>query len=150
MSAPATGPTDVSPLDFIDSFDTPRRREHGRLLLDIFGEVTGAEPVMWGPSMVGYGALHYKYPTGWEGDMFRVGFSPRKASLSLYGLQGTPGQDELLANLGKYKTGAACVYVNKPEDIDVDVLKHLLTIGWTGPYDQSYAEITELDPPPRG
>lgn len=98
--------------------------------------------------MIGYGALHYKYPTGWEGDMFRVGFSPRKASLSLYGLQGQAGQAELLSRLGKHREGAGCVYVNKPEDIDLDVLRELLTIAWLGPYDQTQAQITEIDPPP--
>ena len=125
----STAATDADVLAFIDSLE-PRRATQGRELLRIFGEVTGARPRMWGPSMVGYGELHYLYATGREGDMFRVGFSPRKASISLYGLTMYGTNDRLLDQLGKIKTGKSCVYVNKLEDIDEDVLRALIRRGF--------------------
>ncbi|MBF4552513.1 DUF1801 domain-containing protein [Corynebacterium suicordis] len=125
-----TRPTDRSPEQFIEELEWPRRVEHGRELLALFNQVTGAEPVMWGPTMIGYGEVHYVSPAGREGDWFQLGFSPRKASLSLYGLQGAPRSEELLAKLGKHKRGAGCVYVNKLEDIDMDVLAELVQHAW--------------------
>lgn len=122
--------TDVDPRTFIDELPWPRRREHGRVLLEVFGRVTGAEPVMWGPTMVGYGEAHYVSPSGRQGDWFVVGFSPRKANLSLYGLQSGPRAEELLARLGKHKPGAGCVWINKPEDVDLEVLEELIRGGW--------------------
>ena len=79
-----TRPTNRSPEQFIEELEWPRRVEHGRELLTLFNQVTGAKPVMWGPTMIGYGEVHYVSPAGREGDWFQVGFSPRKASLSLY------------------------------------------------------------------
>lgn len=125
-----TRPTDRSPVQFIEELEWPRRVEHGRELLALFNQVTGAEPVMWGPTMIGYGEVHYVSPAGREGDWFQVGFSPRKASLSLYGLQGSPRSGELLDKLGKHKRGAGCVYVNKLEDIDMNVLEELVRHSW--------------------
>lgn len=113
-----------------------RRADHAQLLLEIFARATGDSPRLWGPSMIGYGEAHYKYATGREGDTFRVGFSPRKAKLSLYGLQESPRWEELSASLGKHTTGASCVYVNKPEDIDLEVLEQLIRETWEhGPQD---------------
>ncbi|GAA4282606.1 hypothetical protein GCM10022261_01370 [Brevibacterium daeguense] len=126
----STHPTDVDPREYIDSLETPRRRVHGHLLLDIFSEVTGANPVMWGPTMIGYGSYDYTYDSGWSGTYFRSGFSPRKAALSLYGLPPESAAPELWAKFGKHRRGASCVYVNKPEDIDLDVLRELIAIGW--------------------
>ena len=80
--------------------------------------------------MVGYGEAHYVSPSGREGDWFVVGFSPRKANLALYGLQSAPDADELLPRLGKHKLGAGCVWINKPEDADQDVLEQLIRGGW--------------------
>ncbi|KAB1643387.1 DUF1801 domain-containing protein [Gulosibacter chungangensis] len=125
-----TTPTERNPLDFIESLDTERRIVHGRLLLDLFNRVTGAEPVMWGPTMIGYGQIHYKYATGREGDWFKLGFSPRKAKLSLYGLTESPESQALLPSLGKHTLGASCLYVNKPEDIDLEVLEELIRLAW--------------------
>ena len=129
-SGPATGPTDVDPRAYIDSLETPRRRVHGHLLLDIYSEVTGEPPVMWGPTMIGYGTYDYTYASGWSGTYFRSGFAPRKAALSLYGLPQEDDAPELWARFGKHRRGASCVYVNKPEDIDLDVLCELIRIGW--------------------
>lgn len=124
-----TAQTQQSPTDFLSSLD-PRRQEHGRLLLEIFTRATGEDPVMWGPSMIGYGRTHYRYASGREGDTFRVGFSPRKAAISLYGLQGLPRSEELLGRLGKHRTAVSCVYVNKPGDIDPAVLEDLVRHAW--------------------
>ncbi|AGF71191.1 DUF1801 domain-containing protein [Corynebacterium halotolerans] len=125
-----TRPTERSAARYVEELDTPRRVEHGRLLLEIFGRVTGEEPVMWGPSMIGYGQVHYRYDTGREGDTFRVGFSPRKEKISLYGLTGLPESAEQLARLGKYTTGKACLYINKPEDVDLEVLEEMIEYAW--------------------
>ena len=121
-----TAPTDVAPSEWIAELPWPKRREHGALLLELFNRATGETPVMWGPSMVGYGAVHYASHTGREGDWFQTGFSPRKANLALYGLQGHPRSEELLAALGKHKVGAGCVWINKPEDVDLGVLEELV------------------------
>lgn len=135
--APRTAPTDVDPRDFLDGLD-PRRREEGLVLLDLMREVTGEEPVMWGPSMVGYGSFRYRSSGGTtEGDWFRVGFSPRKAKLTLYGLQGHPRSEELLADLGRHTLGAGCVYATRLEHLDRDVLRELVA--------HSYAEAGATD-----
>ncbi len=107
-----------------------RRYGHAQILLEIFGKATGEEPVLWGPSMIGYGQAHYKYATGREGDTFRVGFSPRKAKLSLYGLQDSSLWETTKDELGKHTSSVACVYVNKPEDIDLVVLEKLIRASW--------------------
>lgn len=126
-----TAPITKTATEYIESLDTPRRVEHGRLLLEMFGRVTGAEPVVWGPSMIGYGEVHYRYETGWEGDTFQVGFSPRKAKISLYGLKDHPGAEEQLNSLGKYTEGAGCIYINKPEDVDLDILEQMIRDAWS-------------------
>lgn len=90
---------------------------------------------MWGPSMIGFGSDDYTYSSGHSGTWFRVGFSPRKAALSLYGLQGFPGAEELLDRLGKHRRGAGCVYVNGLKDIDEDVLVELVRLAWENPCD---------------
>ncbi|QGU03463.1 DUF1801 domain-containing protein [Corynebacterium comes] len=119
--------TGQSPAEYIEGLDAPRRVEHGRLLLEIFHRATGEEPVMWGPSMIGYGQMHYRYATGREGDTFRVGFSPRKAKLTLYGL---PLEARFLERLGKHTARVACLYVNKPEDINLEVLEEMIREAW--------------------
>lgn len=121
----ATDITDVSPLDFLASL-SDRRKGHGEILLDIFSRATGEEPVMWGPSMIGYGSLHYRYASGREGNMFVVGFSPRKAKLVLYGLE--PRDD-----LGKFTASKACIYVNKPEDINLEILEDMIRTAFNRP-----------------
>ena len=126
-----THPTDVSQAEFIDGLSPQRRVDDGRALLELFDRVTEQPAVMWGPSMIGYGEIHYRYATGREGDTFRVGFSPRKSAVSLYGLQGHPRSEELLGRLGKHRTAVSCVYVNKLADIDLDVLEQLVRHAWT-------------------
>jgi len=89
-------------------------------------EVTGKEPEMWGDSIIGFGSYHYKYASGREGDWFVTGFSPRKQNLTLYIMGGFDNYDVLLGKLGKHKTGKSCLYINKLDDVDMDVLKTLV------------------------
>lgn|GEM_PF-351768 len=121
--------TKVAPKDFLETL-SERRREDGQVLLELFGEATGERPVMWGPSMIGYGKSHYAYASGRQGDWFHLGFSPRKANIALYGLQGAPRSKALLAKLGRHKAGAGCVWVNQLRDIDLQVLRELVAHAW--------------------
>ncbi|MFC8039315.1 DUF1801 domain-containing protein [Paenarthrobacter sp. NPDC057355] len=130
MAENKTQPTEVSVEDFLAAVEHPARRADGLELLEIMRQVTGQEPVMWGPTIVGFGSYHYKYATGREGDAAAVGFSPRKANLALYGLTYGPDADRLLPELGKHKTGASCLYVNKLDDVDRDVLVEMIRTGY--------------------
>ncbi|MCQ6268215.1 DUF1801 domain-containing protein [Fictibacillus sp. WQ 8-8] len=121
-----TKETDSSVIEFIENVESPKKREDAYKLLDIFTETIGYEAKMWGPSIIGFGAYHYKYQSGHEGDAPLVGFSPRKAKISLYFATGDTKREELLKGFGKHTTGKACVYINKVADIDVDVLKSLI------------------------
>ena len=121
-----TRETENSVLEFIDNIENATRREDALRLLDLFSETTKLPAKMWGESMIGFGSIHYKYASGHEGDAMIVGFSPRKAKISLYLAVSFPERDRLLEKLGKHTTGAACVYVNKLADIQIDVLKDLI------------------------
>ena len=133
MAEIKTRPTEVSVEDFLGRVEPAAKREDGKVLDALFRNVTGEEPEMWGPTIVGYGQYHYKYASGHEGDMCRVGFSPRKAKHSLY-LLGCGGKDAameaLLAKLGKHSRGAGCLYVNKLADIDLGVLEQMIELSW--------------------
>ena len=130
MTENKTQVTGASADEFVAGVEHPVRRQDGLRLRDLMAELTGQEPEMWGPTIVGFGRVHYKYATGREGDMPAVGFSPRKASLSLYGLTNAPESAALLARLGKHKTGAGCLYVNKLADVDEAVLAELIRLGY--------------------
>jgi hypothetical protein len=132
MAEPKTKPTDVDVQAFLDAVTPARRREDGFALSRIFTEVTGADPVMWGPSIVGYGSYRYVSPSDprRQGDWPRAGFSPRKAQLSLYGLKDLPEGAALLPSLGTFTEGAGCVYVKKLDDVDLGVLRQLIAIAW--------------------
>jgi hypothetical protein len=121
-----TKETDNSVIEFIEKVESPKKREDAYKLLDIFTETTGYGAKMWGPSIIGFGSYHYKYASGHEGDAPLVGFSPRKAKISLYFATGDQEREELLKNFGKHTSGKACVYINKLADVDVDVLKALI------------------------
>ncbi|MEH6948107.1 DUF1801 domain-containing protein [Bacillus sp. JJ634] len=121
-----TKENDNSVIEFIETVESPKKREDAYRLLDIFTETTGFQAKMWGPSIIGFGSYHYKYKSGHEGDAPLVGFSPRKAKISLYFATGDTTREELLKDFGKHTTGKACVYINKVADIDVDALKALI------------------------
>ncbi|MGX1195413.1 DUF1801 domain-containing protein [Metabacillus sp. SLBN-84] len=121
-----TKETDHSVVEFIEAVESPKKREDAYRLLDLFTETTGFDAKMWGPSIIGFGSYHYKYPTGHEGDAPLVGFSPRKAKISLYFATGDSEREKLLKDFGKHTTGKACVYINKLADVDEDVLRQLI------------------------
>ncbi len=114
---------------FLDAVEDKRKRDDAYTILDMMQKATKEPPKMWGPSIIGFGTYHYKYESGHEGDMCMIGFSPRKAALTLYILMGFEGYDELMEKLGKHKTSKACLYIKKLEDVDVKVLKELITLS---------------------
>ncbi|TDL34232.1 DUF1801 domain-containing protein [Jeotgalibacillus sp. S-D1] len=117
---------DGSVVEFIETVDHPKKKEDAYRLLDIFTETSGHEAKMWGPSMIGFGSYHYQYASGHEGDSFLVGYSPRKAKISLYFAPGDSEREVLLKDFGKYTSGKACIYINKLDDVNIDVLKALI------------------------
>ncbi|MCR3920983.1 MAG: DUF1801 domain-containing protein [Firmicutes bacterium] len=121
-----TRENDDSVLAFIEQVEKPTKRADAYKLLEIFAETTGYQAKMWGKSIVGFGAYHYKYESGHEGDAPLVGFSPRKQTFTVYVATGDIKREDLLQKLGKYKMGKGCIYINKVDDIDVEVLKALL------------------------
>jgi hypothetical protein len=124
MSENKTKPTEASVEAFLASVEEKRRADC-RTLVDLMQEVTGEEPVMWG-SIVGFGRYRYRYASGREGEWFLTGFANRKQALTLYIMGGFDDEDDLMGKLGKYKTGKACLYVKKLEDVDMDVLRALV------------------------
>lgn len=122
-----TQSTDVHVLTFINDFaTTEQQKEDSMELIRLMKEVSGFEPRMWGPSIVGFGNYHYNYASGHEGDAPLLGFSPRKAAISLYVFTGLEEHKHLLDKLGKFKMGKACIYVKKLSDINIDELKQLM------------------------
>lgn len=126
MSETKMKENDNSVIDFIEQIDNEKKKADAYKLLAIFEETTGFEAKMWGSSIIGFGKYHYKYASGREGDAPLVGFSPRKAKHSLYLLHESEERDKLLESFGKHKTSKACIYVNKLDDIDIDILKELI------------------------
>lgn len=121
-----TKETDADVIEFIESVESPKKREDAYKLLQIFEETSGFKAKMWGPSIIGFGSYHYVYLTGHSGDAPLVGFSPRKAKISLYITTDDPDRTALLERFGKHTSGKSCVYINKTEDVDLDVLKELI------------------------
>lgn len=131
MAENKTQPTDASVDDFINQTESPKKREDAFRIKQIMEEETGEKAIMWGPSIIGFGQYHYKYESGREGDFLIAGFAPRKSAISLYllGCMET-SFEELFAKLGKYKTGASCVYINKLSDVDETVLRELIRTAY--------------------
>jgi len=125
MAELQTKPTNKSVDDFLDKLDDETRRDDCRVVLNLMREVTGAEAVMWGPAIIGFGAYTYKYANGKEAQFPIAGFSPRKTDLTLY-LGDVGAFPEIMSRLGKHKTSKACLYIRRLSDVDVDVLKELI------------------------
>jgi len=127
MAKNKTTETNESILDFINTFvEDEVKRNDTFELIKIIQKITHFEPKMWGPSIIGFGSYHYKYDSGHEGDAPLVGFSPRKAVISLYVYTSPDDRDELLSKLGEHKASKGCIYIKKLADIDVEVLKDLV------------------------
>lgn len=127
MAELKTKPTEQKVNDFIAAVEHEGKRSDANVLVKLMKEITKSEPQMWGASIIGFGSYHYKSASGREGDWFLTGCSPRKQSLSIYIMAGFDNYPELMSKLGKHKTGKGCLYVNKLEDIDLEVLKKLIT-----------------------
>lgn len=126
MAENKTKPTKDSVIEFINQVDNEQKKQDALVLLDLMKSITQEEPVLWGPSLIGFGNYHYKYESGREGDFFIVGFSPRKTALTIYIMPGFERYDELMQQLGKFKTGKSCLYIKKLVDIDMKVLTELI------------------------
>ena len=129
-----TKATEVSVAEFLAAVPDARRREEAAVIDALHRRVTGLEPQMWGPSIIGYGSYHYKYDSGREGTMCRGGFSPRKAAMTVYLMGNYCDQqaeaDALFARLGKHKTGKVCLYINQLANVDLAVLERLVEMSW--------------------
>ena len=121
-----TAPTRASVEQFLDAVENPTRQRDCRAVMEFMAAETDAAPKMWGPSIIGFGSYRYTYASGRQGEMPLTGVSPRKQSLVLYIMPGFAGCAQLLAGLGKHKTGKSCLYINKLDDVDVDVLRQLV------------------------
>ena len=120
-----TKATEVSVDAFIASVTDPNQRADADNIRAVMERLSGEPAMMWGPTIIGFGSYHYVYDSGREGDMCRIGFSPRKGQTVLYLIDGFEGQAELMAKLGKHKTGKSCLYVKRLSDIDETVLEEL-------------------------
>ncbi len=121
-----TKPETASVADFLAAVKDPRRRQDAEQVCALMAEVTGEPPVMWGASIVGFGRYRYQYDSGRSGEWALTGFSPRSSALTLYISDGFPSHQALLARLGPHKTGKACLYLKRLEDVDLDVLRQLV------------------------
>ena len=114
-------------LAYLASVDNKRRRDDSLVVLKLMEEETGEPAEMWGTSIVGFGSYHYKYESGREGDFMVTGFAPRKQALTLYIMGGHERHAELFAKLGKHRTGSSCLYINKLTDVDLKVLREIVS-----------------------
>ena len=126
MAETKTHATTQSAADFIAAIPDPVRRADAETLVTLFEATVGEPATMWGPTIVGFGRYRYTYESGRSGEMCRIGFSPRKAEQVLYVLSETLDQSELLARLGKHRTGKSCLYVRRLSDIDMAILQRLV------------------------
>lgn len=133
-----TKPTDASVMMYIDARAKDEQKADCVLLMRLLGAVTGQEPVMWGPSIVGYGSYRYSYQSGRRGESCATGFAIRAKELVIYLTAESPQQTELLEKLGKHRMGAACLYIKRIADIDLGVLEQLIR--------SSLSELRRLHP----
>lgn len=127
MAKNLTAPTKQNVFDFIETFaNTEQKKQDSLTLLEWMQQVSGCEPIMWGPSIIGFGQYHYQYSSGHEGDAPLIGFSPRKTAISLYVFTGLKEHDYLLEELGKFRMGKACIYIQKLSDINQERLINLM------------------------
>lgn len=126
MSDNKTQPTSASVEDFIAAIENARRRSDALTTLQMYREITELPPVMWGPTIVGFGTVHYEYASGRKGTMPAAGFSPRKANMTFYVGDEFAGAKELYAKLGKHKKSVSCLYINKLDDVDLDILREMI------------------------
>ena len=124
-----TQPTSVTPHAYVSALDDGRRKREAETLLPWFERVTGLKGRMWGPSMIGFGRYHYKYDSGREGEAMMTGFAPRKAAMTLYIMPGYRDMSDKLFRLGPHRIGKSCLYLNRLDAVDMDVLAEIVTDG---------------------
>jgi hypothetical protein len=129
MAEQKTKPTEQSVEAFISKIPGEQVRDDCNTLIRLMKKITGEEPKMWGPSIVGFGRYHYKYDSGHEGYSCLTGFSPRKPAITLYAMPGFEGDKSLVNDLGKYKAGKGCLYVKRLSDINLGALEKLIAIS---------------------
>jgi len=129
MAEAKTKPTNQSVEEFLNEISDDERRADCLQVAKIMEEITGEKPVMWGPSIVGFGSYHYKYASGREGDWPLTGFSPRKKDMTLYLMMGFTKHGELLEKLGKHSTAKSCLYIKRLSDIHEPTLKKLIKVS---------------------
>lgn len=121
-----TVPNKLSPTKYLNAITQEQKRKDAKAISKMMAEITGEKPVMWGETIVGYGQYHYKYESGREGDMPKIGFSARKQSMTIYIMMGFDKLDNLIDKLGKCKTSKACLYFNKLSDVDDKILRTII------------------------
>jgi hypothetical protein len=121
-----TKKTEASVDDFLDQVEDETVRDDCRKIIGYMSKATNAEPKMWGANIIGFGSRYLKYPSGRELDWMEIGFSPRKQNITLYLTTGAGWHHDLLAKLGKHKTGKGCLYIKKLSDVDEGVLKQII------------------------
>jgi hypothetical protein len=126
MAENKTKATELNVQGFIAGLPDPQRRHDAERLVEIISGLVGEPPRMWGSSIIGFGSYHYKYDSGREGDMARIGFSPRAKETVIYLVEGYAGKEELLARLGKHRIGKSCLYIKKLAEVDQEVLEELM------------------------
>lgn len=139
MAEPKTKASDANVEDFLNKIEDEQKRADCFDIAKLMQQATKAKPKMWGESIVGFGAYHYIYASGREGDWMLTGFSPRKGNITLYIMAGFEQYDDLMKKLGKYKTGKSCLYIKSLADIDKAVLKELIK--------QSVEHMKKTNPP---
>lgn len=129
MAELKTQPTNQDVVAFINTIADEKKRQDSFILLEMMRQITQAEPVMWGDSIVGFGRYHYHYASGRQADWPLTGFSPRKQNLTLYIMSGFDQYEKLLEKLGKHTTGKACLYIKRLENIDLATLEELVRLS---------------------
>jgi hypothetical protein len=143
MAENKTAATEESVAAFLDGVTPIQRAAEARQLCSLFEQATGEKPVLWGPSIIGFGRYRYRYASGRQGEGARVGFSPRKAHLVFYGLLSAPGADQFLARLGKHATGKGCLYVKRLDEVSPEIMTELIALGFRTPKPD---EVDKPDP----
>ena len=139
MAKNKTTETESSVIDFINIVEDVTKQNDAFELVALMQKQTGFEAKMWGPAIIGFGSYHYKYESGHEGDAPLVAFSPRKAAISIYAYLSADNKEELLSKLGKHKASKGCIYIKKLADIDIEILKAIVS--------GSVTELQKLYPP---
>ncbi len=124
-----TKKTEASVKKFLEGVEDEQKRKDSQALVKMMEKASGFSPKMWGESIVGFGEYHYKYASGHEGDTCIIGFSPRKAALTLYVMLGLYQHGDMLSKLGKYKLGKGCLYIKRLSDVDLKVLEEFLNFA---------------------